>query len=60
MVLAITFNSCTSAGVSTACRIDCSVNLSAIKPGAKMNFTLDKGSDGMPVIDTMAPAGGGK
>jgi Cu(I)/Ag(I) efflux system protein CusF len=37
-----------------------SVNLDAIKPGAKVVFTLDKGSDGMPVIDTMTPAGGRK
>jgi Cu(I)/Ag(I) efflux system protein CusF len=37
-----------------------SVHLGAIKSGAKVNFTLDKGSDGMPVIDTIAPAGGGK
>lgn len=37
-----------------------SVNLNTIKPGTKVNFTLDKGSDGMPVIDTIAPAGGGK
>lgn len=37
-----------------------SVNLNTIKPGAKVNFTLDKGSDGMPVIDTMAPPEGGK
>jgi Cu(I)/Ag(I) efflux system protein CusF len=37
-----------------------SVNLNAIKPGAKVNFTLDKGSDGMPVIDTITPAGRGK
>jgi Cu/Ag efflux protein CusF len=36
------------------------VDLNAIKPGAKVNFTLDKGSDGMPVIDTIAPVGGGK
>jgi Cu(I)/Ag(I) efflux system periplasmic protein CusF len=37
-----------------------SVDLNTIKPGAKVNFTLDKGSDGMPVIDTITPAGGGK
>jgi Cu/Ag efflux protein CusF len=37
-----------------------SVNLNAIKPGARVNFTLDKGSDGMPVIDTITPAEGGK
>ena len=37
-----------------------SVNLGAIKSGAKVNFTLDKGSDGMPVIDTITPGGGGK
>lgn len=36
------------------------VDLNAIKPGARVNFTLDKGSDGMPVIDSMTPAGGGK
>jgi Cu(I)/Ag(I) efflux system protein CusF len=37
-----------------------SVNLKAFKAGEKVDFTLDKGSDGMPLIDTMAPAGGGK
>lgn len=37
-----------------------SVDLNAIKPGAKVNFTLDKGSDGMPVVDAITPAGGGK
>lgn len=37
-----------------------SVNLNGIKPGAKVNFTLDKGSDGKPMIDTMTPVGGGK
>jgi Cu(I)/Ag(I) efflux system protein CusF len=37
-----------------------SVDLNTIKPGAKVNFTLDKGSDGMPVIDAITPAKGGK
>lgn len=37
-----------------------SVDLNAIKPGAKVNFTLDKSGDAMPVIDAITPTGGGK
>jgi Cu(I)/Ag(I) efflux system protein CusF len=36
-----------------------SVNLKSIKPGAKVNFTLEKGDDGMPVVQSVSPSGAG-
>jgi Cu/Ag efflux protein CusF len=35
-----------------------SVDLKAIKPGTRVNFTIDKGQDGMYEIRTIMPAGG--
>lgn len=36
-----------------------SVDLRTIKPGAPVNFTMRRGGDGMYVIQSVAPAGGG-
>ena len=36
-----------------------SVNLKAVKPGSQINFTLGKGEDGMPVVQSIEPAGQG-
>lgn len=36
-----------------------SVNLKAIKPGSQINFSLGKGEDGMPVVQSIEPAGQG-
>lgn len=36
------------------------VNLSALKPGSSIDFAMEQGSDGMYVIQSIAPAGGGK
>ena len=36
-----------------------SVNLKSIKPGARVNFTLEKGEDGMPIIQSVSPVGTG-
>jgi Cu/Ag efflux protein CusF len=36
-----------------------SVNLRTIKPGAHVNFTMQRGADGMYVIQSITPAGGG-
>lgn len=36
------------------------VDLNAVKPGARVNFTLEKGADGMYVIQSVQPAGGGR
>jgi Cu/Ag efflux protein CusF len=35
-----------------------SVNLKAIKPGTRVNFTIEKGQGGMYEIKAIAPAGG--
>ena len=34
-----------------------SVDLKAVKPGSRVNFTLEKGKDGMPVVQSITPAG---
>lgn len=34
-----------------------SVNLQAVQPGSRVNFSLEKGSDGMYVIQSIQPAG---
>src|SRR5262245_56715950 len=36
------------------------VNLSALKPGTRVNFTMQRGGDGMYVIQSITPAGGGQ
>jgi Cu/Ag efflux protein CusF len=36
------------------------VNLQAIQPGARINFTLEKARDGSYVIQSVQPAGGGR
>ena len=36
------------------------VDLSAIKPGSRVNFTIEKGQSGMYEIKAIAPAGGGR
>jgi Cu/Ag efflux protein CusF len=35
-----------------------SVDLRALKPGARINFTIEKGPDGMYQIQAITPAGG--
>lgn len=37
-----------------------SVNLQAIQPGSRVDFMLEKGADGMYVIQSVQPAGGGR
>jgi len=37
-----------------------SVNLQAIQPGARVNFSIEKGADGMYVIQSLQPAGAGR
>ena len=37
-----------------------SVNLQAIQPGSRVNFSLEKGPDGMYVIQSIQPAGAGR
>jgi Cu/Ag efflux protein CusF len=37
-----------------------SVDLTAIQPGARVNFTIEKGQGGMYQIKAIAPAGGGR
>ena len=37
-----------------------SVDLKAIKPGARVNFTIEKGAGGMYEIRTITPAGAGR
>jgi Cu/Ag efflux protein CusF len=37
-----------------------SVDLRAITPGARVNFTMEQGEGGMYVIQSIAPAGGGQ
>jgi Cu/Ag efflux protein CusF len=36
------------------------VDLSALKPGTRVNFMMQRGGDGMYVIHSIAPAGGGR
>lgn len=36
-----------------------SVNLSAVKPGSRINFTVEQGAGGMYEIKSISPAGGG-
>jgi Cu/Ag efflux protein CusF len=36
------------------------VDLRALKPGTPVNFTIEKGQDGMYEIRTISPAGGGR
>jgi len=36
-----------------------SIDLTAIKPGTRVNFTIEQGQDGMYEIMAMTPAGGG-
>ena len=36
------------------------VDLKAIKPGSHVNFTLGKGQDSMPVVQSIEPAGQGR
>lgn len=35
------------------------VDLGAVKPGGSVNFGMEQGADGMYVIQSMSPAGGG-
>jgi Cu/Ag efflux protein CusF len=37
-----------------------SVNLSAIKPGTRVNFTIEQGQGGMYEIKAITPAGGSR
>jgi Cu(I)/Ag(I) efflux system periplasmic protein CusF len=37
-----------------------SVDLKAIKPGSRVNFTIEKGQGGMYEIKVLSPAGGGR
>jgi Cu/Ag efflux protein CusF len=37
-----------------------SVNLGALKPGMRVTFAMQQGNDGMYVIQSMTPAGGGQ
>jgi Cu(I)/Ag(I) efflux system protein CusF len=37
-----------------------SVDLHTVKPGTRVNFTLEHGEGGMYVIQSMKPAGGGR
>ena len=37
-----------------------SIDLKAIKPGTRVNFTIEKGQGGMYEIKAIAPAGGGR
>jgi len=37
-----------------------SVDLRAVKPGTRINFTIERGEGGMYVIQSIKPAGGGK
>jgi len=37
-----------------------SVDLTAIKPGTRVNFTIEKGQSGMYEIKAIAPAGGAR
>jgi Cu/Ag efflux protein CusF len=37
-----------------------SVDLQAVKPGTRVNFTIEQGEGGMYVIQSITPAGGGR
>jgi len=37
-----------------------SVELHGVQPGSRINFTIERGSDGMYVIQSIKPAGGGR
>jgi len=37
-----------------------SVDLQAVKPGSRVNFTIEQGAGGMYVIQSITPAGGGR
>jgi Cu/Ag efflux protein CusF len=37
-----------------------SVDLQTVKPGTRVNFTLEHGEGGMYVIQSMKPRGGGR
>ena len=37
-----------------------SIDLKAIKPGTRVNFTIEQGQGGMYEIRAIAPAGGGR
>lgn len=37
-----------------------SVNLQGIQPGSRVNFSIEKGADGMYVIQSIQPAGAGR
>jgi Cu(I)/Ag(I) efflux system periplasmic protein CusF len=37
-----------------------SVDLKGVKPGARVNFTIEKGQGGMYEIKAITPAGGGR
>jgi len=37
-----------------------SIDLTAIKPGTRVNFTIEQGQGGMYEIKAMTPAGGGR
>jgi Cu/Ag efflux protein CusF len=37
-----------------------SVNLQGIQPGSRVNFSLERGADGMYVIQSVQPAGSGR
>jgi Cu(I)/Ag(I) efflux system protein CusF len=37
-----------------------SVNLKSVKPGTKVNFTLEKGDDGIPVVLSLSSSGKGE
>jgi len=37
-----------------------SVDLHAVQPGTRINFTIEQGDGGMYVIQSIKPAGGGR
>ena len=37
-----------------------SVDLRSVKPGTRVNFTIERGQDGMYQIQSLAPAGGAR
>jgi len=37
-----------------------SVDLHGVQPGSRINFTMEQGSGGMYVIQSITPAGGGR
>ena len=42
------------------CPVAASVDLQAIKPGTRVNFTIEHGQDGSYEIRTIMPAGGAR